>query len=245
MKYFVTSDIHGYYTELITALNKAGYQKDNKDHTLIVLGDIFDRGRQPLQVYNFLKSIPEDRLILIRGNHEDCFLMAVEDGLDDVVDVENGTAQTIADILGTSFKSLGIFVGEPIVPMFNNEIYKFLKSDRWKQYVEIGKYIFVHSYIPTVDDMYMKDWRKLPSSSRYWDYAHFVDADSEMSKHHSFDEEIKGGKILVSGHRPTEYLHRKYEGISGDNSIFRSDHYINIDASVYASGFINVFTFTN
>ena len=39
-------------------------------------------------------------------------------------------------------------------------------NDAQRPFVEIGKYIFVHSYIPTVDDMYMKDWRKLPSSSR-------------------------------------------------------------------------------
>ena len=242
MKYFVVSDIHGFYQPLVKALSEAGYQEDNPNHTLIVLGDIFDRGREPLQVYNFLKSIPEERLILIRGNHEDCFLMAVEDGLDDVFDVENGTAQTIADILGKSFNSLGIYVGEPVTPMFDNEIYKFIKSDRWKQYIEIGDYIFTHSYIPTVDDLYLPSWRKLPKTSRYWDQAHFVDPDREM-KNHSFDEEIQKGKILVSGHRPTSYLHEKYEGKKDDNSIFYSKNYICIDASVYATGKINVFTF--
>lgn len=242
MKYFVVSDIHGYYQPLVKALSEAGYQKDNPNHTLIVLGDIFDRGREPLKVYEFLKSIPEDRLILIRGNHEDCLIMAVEDGLDDVFDVENSTAQTIADILGTSFKALGIFVGEPITPMFDNEVYQFIKSDKWCQYIEIGDYIFTHSYIPTVDDLYLPSWRKLPKSSRYWDEAHFVDADKEM-KNHSFDLEAKKGKILVSGHRPTTYLHKKYENKDNDSAIYYGKNYICIDASVYQTNKINVFSF--
>ena len=42
MKYFITSDIHGYYSVLIEELNKQGFDK-NKD-TLITLGDNFDRG---------------------------------------------------------------------------------------------------------------------------------------------------------------------------------------------------------
>ena len=70
MKYFVTSDIHSFYDEFIQALDEAGYDKNNENHTLIVCGDIFDRGTKPLQVYEFLRSIPKERRILIRGNHE-------------------------------------------------------------------------------------------------------------------------------------------------------------------------------
>ena len=52
MKCFVLSDIHSFYDEMISALNEAGYDKDNKDHTIIILGDIFDRGHQSLETYN-------------------------------------------------------------------------------------------------------------------------------------------------------------------------------------------------
>ena len=44
MRYFITSDIHGYYSVLIKELNKQGFDK-NKD-TLITLGDNFDRGSE-------------------------------------------------------------------------------------------------------------------------------------------------------------------------------------------------------
>ena len=58
MKYFIVSDIHSFYTKLKRALDKAGFNKRNKDHTLIVCGDIFDRGPDTRSVYKFLTSIP-------------------------------------------------------------------------------------------------------------------------------------------------------------------------------------------
>ena len=43
MKYYVTSDIHGFYTPLIKALTDAEYFEDQKPHKLVILGDLFDR----------------------------------------------------------------------------------------------------------------------------------------------------------------------------------------------------------
>ena len=68
--YFAISDIHGFYYPMHRSLYKAGFRKTNPDHILIVCGDIFDRGPDSVKVYNFLKSLPRDRRILIRGNHE-------------------------------------------------------------------------------------------------------------------------------------------------------------------------------
>ena len=53
-KYFVTSDIHGFYNEFISALDRSGFNIDNPDHILIICGDIFDRGSETLDVFNFL-----------------------------------------------------------------------------------------------------------------------------------------------------------------------------------------------
>ena len=35
MKYFVCSDIHGFYTEWMTALKNSGFDKDNPEHKII------------------------------------------------------------------------------------------------------------------------------------------------------------------------------------------------------------------
>lgn len=39
-KYFVISDPHSFYMEMKTALFKAGFRKSNKEHILIVCGDL-------------------------------------------------------------------------------------------------------------------------------------------------------------------------------------------------------------
>ena len=58
MKYFIFSDVHGFYDELMLALNNAGFDKDNPEHIIISLGDLLDRGPKPLQCLQFVNSIP-------------------------------------------------------------------------------------------------------------------------------------------------------------------------------------------
>lgn len=99
MKWFVSSDIHGFFDEYMNALNNAGFDINNSNHGLIILGDIFDRGSQPLKVYKFLKSIPLDRRILVRGNHEELLLELVERGYPLQHDQINGTYDTLYSIL--------------------------------------------------------------------------------------------------------------------------------------------------
>ena len=72
MRYYVTSDIHGFFDEFISALTKTGYFQDKSPKKLIVCGDLFDRGKKPKELQNFiLDLLDKDELILIKGNHED------------------------------------------------------------------------------------------------------------------------------------------------------------------------------
>ena len=82
MKYYVVADTHGYYTELRHALQEAGFDEDKDPCKLVVCGDLFDRGQEAteLQAY-ILQLMNEDRVILIRGNHEDLFCELVEASL--------------------------------------------------------------------------------------------------------------------------------------------------------------------
>ena len=72
MKYFVVSDIHSFFDEFKKAIDKAGFDPKDENHTLVICGDLFDRGRQPIELIRYLNhEVP--RKILIRGNHEDLF----------------------------------------------------------------------------------------------------------------------------------------------------------------------------
>ena len=100
MKYFVVSDIHSFGNILAKTLKKCGFDKRNKNHTLIVCGDVFDRGTDTVKVYNYLKSIPKKRCILIKGNHESLYFDLLKKYYPDSYDFSNGTVLTFAQIAG-------------------------------------------------------------------------------------------------------------------------------------------------
>ena len=54
MKFFVSSDIHGFFDEWQLALNNAGFDINNPNHKIIICGDLFDRGRQSKEIVNFI-----------------------------------------------------------------------------------------------------------------------------------------------------------------------------------------------
>lgn len=97
MKYFVSADIHGFYDEWITALNDKGFNINNPEHKVIICGDMFDRGRQPKQIIDFILS-HKDKFILIRGNHEDLMEEMIERNNATYMDLSNGTSYTIVDL---------------------------------------------------------------------------------------------------------------------------------------------------
>lgn len=97
-KYFVVSDVHSFYDELISALSIAGYSKDNESHILIVNGDVFDRGPKSKEMFKFLTSIPKDRLVLIKGNHEHIFLNLLNRAFPNSADFSNGTVYTMCQL---------------------------------------------------------------------------------------------------------------------------------------------------
>ena len=71
MRYYITADIHGFYTEFHKALDEAGYFNDPEPHKLIILGDLFDRGQEAVEMQHFILSILEqDAAILVRGKYE-------------------------------------------------------------------------------------------------------------------------------------------------------------------------------
>ena len=78
MRFYIVSDVHSCYTALKEALKVSGYDINNENHILIFNGDIFDRSTETLELYNFIKSIPKERKILIQGNHELLFKELLE-----------------------------------------------------------------------------------------------------------------------------------------------------------------------
>lgn len=174
MKYFVTSDIHGFFDEFLDALKQAGFDETNEEHCLILCGDAFDRGSQPLEIYNYLKVLP--RKILVRGNHEILLKDLYERKQALYHDYSNGTVDTIAAFAGLPsqedfkadlFKTLytnsetefnyakvSRLEKKRKQRLFHNaktrEVLRWIASDDWVNYYEMDDFIFVHSFIPTI-----------------------------------------------------------------------------------------------
>jgi serine/threonine protein phosphatase 1 len=72
MRYYVTSDTHGFFQYLHKSLTEAGFFADKQPKKLILCGDMMDRGDQAVEMQSFmLDLLQKDELIFIRGNHED------------------------------------------------------------------------------------------------------------------------------------------------------------------------------
>lgn len=236
-KFFCVSDIHGFYDELIEALNKAGFDKDNPEHYLVSCGDHFDRGPKPVEVMAYLQSLP--RKFLVRGNHESLLQDLCDTGYPGSHDFQNGTYATVCEFggaaLGRSFEECCIIT--------DHRTKDFLYS--MVNYFETKNYIFVHSFVPLKNldglPMYYTRNRKFEIDPD-WRHAH-ASAWEEARWGNPFELAEQGflpDKTLVFGHWGTyEQRPEIYEGEDFFDPIY-GDGYIGIDGTTAASGQVNV-----
>ena len=235
MKLFAVSDIHGHCTELKTALDEAGFDVTNKNHTLVVLGDMFDRGTENIMVYEFIKSLP--RKILIKGNHEDFLCEIFEQGYITRRDVHNGTDITVEEMLGEKAIDGYGHIDRELYSKKINEITSFISS--MQNYYETEKYVFVHGWVPiTVEERtphIMENWRE--ATPQDWKEARLLEWQQLYSKGVILD-----GKAIVCGHRPSSLGSMFDDQREYDSSeIFYGKGMVAIDAYTVRSGRINVF----
>lgn len=66
---YVISDIHGEFDLFIKMLKKINFSRNDR---LIILGDVLDRGSQPIKIIEYVME--KDNIKLLMGNHEKMFL---------------------------------------------------------------------------------------------------------------------------------------------------------------------------
>lgn len=163
-KYFVISDSHSFFTETEKALINAGFDIKNSEHILITCGDMFDRGLESKQMLNFLYSLFKlNRLISIKGNHDDLFqeMITRKDYYD--YDISNGTIQTLADLQPESVSTSYAIYSFPVCcSEYDKRIDELYFNS--VDFYETKNYIFVHGWIPdnedpNIDGLYDPNWR--------------------------------------------------------------------------------------
>lgn len=191
-KYFVFSDVHSFYDELMDALNQAGFEKDNEDHILISLGDLCDRGPKSREVLTFINSLPGQRKLCVIGNHEILMELMIRRGYPDYVDTYNGIVKTAIDISEE---------GENISDLKNNRYWNEYRKS-WHWYYEICDFIFLHGWIPYDEEngRYKPDWRNSSIQDLYMaTYINGMEA---------WNRDIREkGKTVFCGHWNTSWGH--------------------------------------
>ena len=241
MKYYVTADIHGFYSIFLRSLTEAGYFTDPEPHKLIVLGDLFDRGREAKALQKFIRKHREE-MILIRGNHEDLFqeMITVDEGLPYGHHVSNGTYDTGLQLTGFDPVMAQIRHWEFAEAAKETPYYKEIIPSML-DYYETGKYIFTHGWIPCIHGKkgysYISEWRE--SGTGEWQNARWYNG---MDAVRTCMEE----KTILCGHWHTSYGHWKYEGKGtefgpdADFSPYKAPGIVALDACTAFSRQVNV-----
>ena len=221
-KYFVFSDVHGEMSALEASLAEAGYDRYNKDHILISLGDNFDRGKESVGVYEILRS--NKRSICIKGNHEFFLEEALENrNLTSSIlfnYLHNGLDETLESF--SHFcdfnKSDSNKVSKEYISAMIEEInsgYKDLLSwlKNMPYYYETEHYIFVHANI----DGTIPDWKNTDPYFMVWDIDNI------------FSNIYNTKKTIIFGHYNTDIIREKIQENRVRENLLRMVAYGNQD----------------
>jgi len=259
MKYYVVSDVHGFYSEMEKALCDKGFFNDTEPHKLIICGDLLDRGKEAVKVQDFaLELLHKGDLIFIRGNHEDLMVDMLNDFEKYKNEIAWGYSHHVSN--GTYDSALQLSNIDEYKSIQNSQefVTKTMLSPYYKElipasvnYFETSNYIFVHGWIPCLTEnipaWYRRnrhyesnqDWRN--ASNKDWDMARWFNG-MELAELHSI---VESGKQIVCGHWHTSFGHSKLEqkcsefGDDADFSPYYSKNIIAIDACTAHSGIVN------
>lgn len=192
MSTFVISDIHGEYEQLKTLLAKMNFGAQDK---LYVLGDVVDRGPEPIRALQFLMGLPNCTCLV--GNHEFMAYMGMKILLKEITEefvrdfaeedqeklkewMINGGIMTIADFTGLS----GEERKKVITYLGNLEAYVELE-------VNGKEYLLVHAGLGHFSEE--KPMEEYTLDDLIW-------ARTDYGKPYYKD------KIVVTGHTPTQRI---------------------------------------
>ena len=246
IKYFITSDTHGFFDVFYKALLDKGFEVDNPDHKLVLCGDLLDRGNQTLELLDFVTGLG-DRFIYVRGNHEDllfdCMAEIASGKVPSSHHFHNGTVKTMCQWCGQS---------EWIVydPTWRDKIYTMMQpildwiDEKCVDYFEVGDYVFVHGWVPCYQGL--DDFRN--ATKEDWKRARW-DNGMEMWRYPKCRVD---GKTVVCGHwhcswgwshikqERKEFPHTNRVDWEKSFEPFVEDGIIAIDACTAYSGLCNV-----
>lgn len=204
MKYFITSDVHGHYTELKNKLDKQDFNAQLD--TLVVCGDLLDRGKENVKCIQYVNSLPNK--VLIKGNHEYNLEKCLREYNFSYADKHNGTLDTILEI--AKYVS-----GKKYLNAYDREIYlytnQYLELSQYlnslRDYFEFtgidgNNYVCCHGWLP-------QDYKD--ENCKDFEYYSWLNGMEQWHNGNTFKD-----KTIVCGHWHCSYGNSKYHGIGSE-----------------------------
>jgi serine/threonine protein phosphatase 1 len=243
--WFVSSDIHSFFTEWMDALKLKGFDENDPTHKIIVCGDLFDRGDETTACYDFaLKMLKNNRMVYVKGNHEYLLqelMTEVKRGFGiGTHHILNRTINTLESLTGVNQYNIlcGVY-NRPMMDKAMSVVDEFINT-YCVNYFELDDFIFVHSWLPLnrSHTKVAKDWE---SSDADWYGAGWGNPFKQWESGITIS-----GKTVVCGHWHTSFAHSKYHNNgdeSGDSAcydIFVDDGIMGLDGCVAKTRNVNV-----
>ena len=205
---YVISDIHGMYKKFTAMLEKIGFGAADE---LFILGDIVDRGEDPVKILEYIIDRPN--IIPLLGNHE---VMALDilKRINVEITAENAETQideqTIRDLmdyqLDGGVPTLKGF--KALAPDKRNELIDFMEDFLPYEAIDIGEktFVLVHAGLGNFrDDKRLSEYTLPELLETRPDYERQYFGDSSI--------------YIVSGHTPTQTINGKAEIYQMHNNI--------------------------
>lgn len=242
---FAMSDIHGSLDALLRASDLIAPILDNSEDKIAFLGDYIDRGPDSAQVleyiYELQKNAPEDKVIVLRGNHDNMFLSWLKNKYDTLHLANDITLTTVKSFLRPFYEDWDSLVYDGQFTIYNS-----------KNYLDVTKDVIglIHSHYKE-----LLEW--------YQELPYFYEEDDTLFVHAGFDE-IPGSnwadsseetmvwqypaqygytpwnKVVIAGHIMTRELNPAYCPDELKDKIFRNKDHIYIDGAACVTGTLNV-----
>lgn len=234
MRYFITSDIHGHYTELKNELDKQGFNEELD--TLVICGDLLDRGKENAKCLQYVNSLPNK--VLIKGNHEYNLIKCLNTYHFDYADKHNGTVDTILEI--AKYVS-----GRKRLNIYDQEIYQYAN-----QYLELSQYLnSLQDYFEFNDinnNTYVCCHGWLPENYKDTNCKDFEEYSWLNGMEQWHQGNIFKDKTIICGHWHSSYGNSKFHndgsefGKDANFNLFIDDGIIALDACTTLTKKVNI-----
>lgn len=183
MSKYVMSDLHGCYDEFIQMLELINF---NSSDELYILGDIFDRGPEPLKILDYV--VANKNITLLKGNHEKMYEEYYESG-DASLWYYNGGQTTHNNLMKKDY-------------IYLDNLYKYIK--RLPIVKVVDKFILVHAglYFPKdFDCLKLEEFLNQEEDVCLWDRSNIG------------NEKQYKDYTIICGHTPVQVINNSNDDV--------------------------------